>query len=263
MTKIDGMTNRARPLKAAYHHGNLRAELLRAASGLLETDGLDGLTLRAAARAAGVSHAAPRHHFGDLSGLLSDLAAEGFRAMRIELEAASQGSIGRSPRSQLEALGYAYVAFAVAHPAMFLLMYRNERLDTDRPALREEMTRVRGILTGGATGQRDEGSEQQYSRSVRGRVLRAWTSVHGFALLLLDGRLAVAMAGIPGGDWRDLLGEMFDPDLKRGRESNGEALAGPPSGPSKGRAPAKSTRTVKARVTAPRAAPTTTGRSKT
>src|SRR5882672_9013424 len=64
---------------APYHHGALNEALLKAAERVLERDGLQGLTLRAVAREAGVSHAAPTHHFGDLTGLVSELAAIGFR----------------------------------------------------------------------------------------------------------------------------------------------------------------------------------------
>ncbi|MDP1883319.1 MAG: TetR family transcriptional regulator, partial [Bradyrhizobium sp.] len=64
---------------APYHHGALRDALLTAAETVLERDGLGGLTLRAVAREAGVSHAAPTHHFGDLTGLVSELAAIGFQ----------------------------------------------------------------------------------------------------------------------------------------------------------------------------------------
>src|SRR5690348_13441165 len=62
-----------------YHHGGLRNALLEAAERVLEREGLPGLTLRAVAREAGVSHAAPAHHFADLTGLVSELAAVGFR----------------------------------------------------------------------------------------------------------------------------------------------------------------------------------------
>src|SRR6201985_1554651 len=65
--------------EARYHHGALHEALLKAAEKVLERDGLQGLTLRAVAREAGVSHAAPTHHFGDLTGLVSALAAIGFR----------------------------------------------------------------------------------------------------------------------------------------------------------------------------------------
>src|SRR3954453_9265896 len=72
-----------------YHHGALRDALLKAAERVLERDGLAGLTLRAGAREAGVSHAAPTHHFGDLTGLLSELAAIGFRMFNAAMAAAN------------------------------------------------------------------------------------------------------------------------------------------------------------------------------
>src|SRR5262245_5673504 len=72
---------------APYHHGSLREAMLRADESILERDGIGGLTLRAAAREAGVSHAAPKNHFGDVMGLLSDLAAVGFARFRAAMEA--------------------------------------------------------------------------------------------------------------------------------------------------------------------------------
>src|SRR6202012_6055245 len=75
--------------EAPYHHGALRDALLKAAERVLERDGLAGLTLRAVAREAGVSHAAPTHHFRDLTGLVSELAAIGFRQFNAAMAAAS------------------------------------------------------------------------------------------------------------------------------------------------------------------------------
>src|SRR5205807_6526629 len=72
-----------------YHHGDLHDALLAAAERVLERDGLPGLTLRAVAREAGVSHAAPTHHFGDLTGLLSELAAIGYRRFNLAMMAAN------------------------------------------------------------------------------------------------------------------------------------------------------------------------------
>src|SRR5579871_2917423 len=98
----------------SYHHGALHEALLVAAESVLERDGLPGLTLRAAAREAGVSHAAPTHHFGDLTGLLSELAAVGFRRFHAALtEAANKVT---APAGRLDAMGSAYVAFARRHP---------------------------------------------------------------------------------------------------------------------------------------------------
>src|SRR5450432_4723675 len=79
---------------APYHHGALHDALLKAAETVLERDGLQGLTLRAVAREAGVSHAAPTHHFGDLTGLISDLAAIGFRQFNVAMAIA--GAAGTS-----------------------------------------------------------------------------------------------------------------------------------------------------------------------
>src|SRR5438132_5555191 len=79
-----------------YHHGDLHEALLKAAERVLERDGLAGLTLRAVAREAGVSHAAPTHHFGDLTGLLSELAAIGFRQFG-QAMAAADASAATTP----------------------------------------------------------------------------------------------------------------------------------------------------------------------
>src|SRR5262249_21104929 len=87
--KAPQAARKRRPAKSAapYHRGSLREAMLRAAESILERDGIRGLTLRAAAREAGVSHAAPKNHFGDVKGLLSDLAAVGFARFRAVMEA--------------------------------------------------------------------------------------------------------------------------------------------------------------------------------
>lgn len=121
--------------EAPYHHGALREALLRAAERVLERDGLAGLTLRAVAREAGVSHAAPTHHFGDLTGLLSELAAVGFRQFNAAM--ASSSDTATTPLEHALARPKAYVAYAQAHPGMYGIMFRTERLDYSRPSLHE------------------------------------------------------------------------------------------------------------------------------
>lgn len=170
---------------APYHHGALPAALLDAAEGILERDGAPGLTLRAAARAAGVSHAAPAHHFGDLTGLLSELAAVGYRRFAERLvEAAARA--GADPRSRLTALGTAYVHFARDHPNLFLLMFRGERLDQSRPALHEASAAASAVLRETVSGGRPTGGAEG---AGIGDALAAWCLVHGFAMLMIDGRL--------------------------------------------------------------------------
>src|SRR5207248_6245509 len=104
-----------------YHHGALRDALLQAAEKVLERDGLAGLTLRAVAREAGVSHAAPTHHFGDLTGLLSELAAIGFRRFNTAMYDA--GETETAPLMKALARAKAYVAYAQARPGMYGLMF--------------------------------------------------------------------------------------------------------------------------------------------
>src|ERR1700688_2173544 len=120
---------------APYHHGALHEALLKAAERVLERDGLSGLTLRAVAREAGVSHAAPTHHFGDLTGLVSELAAIGFRQFNAAMVVA--GATGTTLLEKAMARAKAYVAYAQAHPGMYGLMFRTERLDMSRPSLHE------------------------------------------------------------------------------------------------------------------------------
>ena len=129
-------TRRRRPAgETPYHHGDLHDALLAAAERVLERDGLPGLTLRAVAREAGVSHAAPTHHFGDLTGLLSELAAIGFRRFNEAMVAA--GKTETHPLMKSMARAKAYVAYARACPGMYGLMFRNERIDMTRPSLHE------------------------------------------------------------------------------------------------------------------------------
>src|SRR5712692_7341607 len=105
---------------APYHHGALHEALLEAAERVLERDGLAGLTLRAVAREAGVSHAAPTHHFGDLTGLVSELAAIGFRQFNATMEAARATSTVAQEKAM--AAAKAYVGYAQARPGMYGLM---------------------------------------------------------------------------------------------------------------------------------------------
>ena len=131
-----------------YHHGDLHEALLQAAERVLERDGLAGLTLRAVAREAGVSHAAPTHHFGDLTGLVSELAAIGYRLFHAALVAASDAET--HPLMKAMARAKAYVAYAQARPGMFGLMFRTERLDMTRPSLHEAATASFEVLVSAA-----------------------------------------------------------------------------------------------------------------
>jgi AcrR family transcriptional regulator len=186
-----------------YHHGSLREALLQAAERILEREGIQGLTLRAAAREAGVSHAAPMNHFGDMTGLLSDLAAVGFERFVAMMQAGVKD--GDPPAARMSAIGRGYITFARKHPGLFLLMFRSERLDHTRPALRDAVTASSGMLSGTVAARRGEQEDANLTLPQAASIVAAWSLVHGFAMLLLDGRLRPLMARLPPGTTPDVL----------------------------------------------------------
>jgi AcrR family transcriptional regulator len=198
-----------------YHHGALHEALLKAAEKVLERDGLQGLTLRAVAREAGVSHAAPTHHFGDLTGLVSELAAIGFRQFNAAMAAA--GAVEGPLMVKAMARAKAYVAYARAHPGMYGLMFRTERLDMTRPSLHEAAHASFAGLAGSIGASRNETiSEQALSLDQAAAIARAWSLVHGFTMLLLDGRLTDILHRLPEGtDAETLLDAMLRSTVMR------------------------------------------------
>ena len=196
--------------ESPYHHGALRDALLKAAETVLERDGLAGLTLRAVAREAGVSHAAPTHHFGDLTGLVSELAAIGFRQFNAAMAAA--GASGTTLTEKGMANAKAYVAYAQAHPGMYGLIFRTEkRLDYSRPSLHEASEAAFAGLAGSVAASRQEQiSKDSLSLDQAAAIARNWSLVHGFTMLLLDGRLTDILCRLPKGtDAEKLLDAML------------------------------------------------------
>ncbi|MER5550171.1 TetR/AcrR family transcriptional regulator [Streptomyces sp. NPDC002793] len=164
-----------------YHHGDLRRAVLTAALGVITADGPDALSLRDLARRAGVSHAAPAHHFKDRTGLLTAVAAEGYALFADALAAAPD----------LQERGVAYVRFAAAHPAHFQVMFRPELHRADDPALLAAKARATEALRAGVSGLPDA------ARGEDSRLtgVAAWSLAHGFATLLLSGNLTDALEG--------------------------------------------------------------------
>ena len=193
-------TNQPRPDR--YHHGDLKAALLKDAEAILENQGIPGLTLRAIARRTGVSHAAPNNHFGDLTGLLSELAAVGFARFGDVLGQAMTAS-GPDPRARMKAMGRAYVGFARMHPGLFALMFRSELLDPARPVLRDAIAGARQALRDAALARAT--ARQLAPLEVAAQSAALWSLVHGFAILLLDGRLDGMIGALPGREDADSL----------------------------------------------------------
>ena len=173
----------AEPDGRPYHHGDLRRALLRAAAEEIEREGTAALSLRALARAAGVSHAAPTHHFGDKRGLLTALAAQGHRLLAAQMrEAAAEGGF-------LEA-GVAYVRFAVTHPAHFTVMFRPDLLRRDDPELAAAGAQTREVLERGSAAASDGGGSTGGGSADGPAALAAWSLVHGLATLHSTGNLS-------------------------------------------------------------------------
>lgn len=174
------------PRKDAYHHGDLRRALLDATLGLVEEHGLQGFTLRAAARAAGVTPGASYHHFADKEALLAAVAEEGFALFRRALEAAI-AEPAASARERSHHVGTAYVLFAVEHPTRFRVMVGyGADAQCRQPSLAAiamgTYQLVRDILVEGL----HDGGVRPVSDA---EVLGWWSVVHGLAFLAIDGHL--------------------------------------------------------------------------
>jgi AcrR family transcriptional regulator len=173
-----------------HFDGDLRRALLDAAAETLDDTGVDRLSLREVARRVGVSHAAPAHHFGDKTGLLTALAAEGFELFIAHLglgaDAAGQNA---SPVGQLASIGRAYADFADRHPGHFDVMFRPGLIRTDDPAYASAsnaafdalMAYVGAFQTAGWRAQAD----------TRALSAAAWALAHGIAVLRRQGSLAL------------------------------------------------------------------------
>ncbi|HEU0099575.1 MAG TPA: TetR/AcrR family transcriptional regulator [Allosphingosinicella sp.] len=175
----------------AYHHGALRPALIAAAEAVLAERGTHGFSLRETARRAGVSPAAPAHHFGDASGLLTAVAAGAFRDLADALEAAAPTG-GREIR--IRAQGLAYVRFALANRARFDLMWRAALLDRDDPDYAAAAARAFLLLDRAVRG--GEGAAEGPGGPETAPSIACWSMVHGFARLALDGGFGTAPGAV-------------------------------------------------------------------
>ncbi len=177
-----------------YHHGHLRRALLDAALQVLSEQGLAGLTLRAVARRAGVSEAAPYHHFASKAALVESLVMETLQQLAQALQEATQATEG-TPLDRLVAVGVAYVRFALEHGASFHILYRPELRGLSRPVPDADGIARSPIDRAGMVAYQVLLDAivacQQVGEVVPGDplplALTAWATVHGLAQLLLDG----------------------------------------------------------------------------
>jgi len=163
---------------APYHHGNLRQALLEAALVILEKEGEAGLGLRDLARAVGVSPAAPYRHFDSRAALLEALAVTGYQ----RFTGLMQAMAGSDTLDPMTAMGRIYVKFALDNPNLFRLMFSPVLRRDNRPGLQ---------MAAHAAYQTLRHVTGQDLASGRVAALAAWARVHGLAVLLLDGQIAI------------------------------------------------------------------------
>lgn len=200
-----------------YHHGDLPAALLRAAEAELAEGGIERFSLRAVAKRAGVSHAAPAHHFGDVNGLLSALAEQGFRRF-LEVQLARQRKAAPEPLAQLLASGLGYIDFAIANPALFRLMFASERprftetgLCAAADAAFDQLVKdVAGVIGFDPRGDADAMSD----------VMACWAVTHGLADLMIA-RRAAFLTDLPPEYRDDVLSEIIARAIMTGRPDGG------------------------------------------
>ena len=166
-----------------YHHGDLRAALLQAAEEIIRDSGLEGLTLRACARKAGVSHGAPAHHFGSVTGLLTELAAEGFERLA---EAMHPAKVKKAD-DDLEAAGLGYIQFAMKWPEHFRVMYHSELLDQQSSRLRLARESGERIVRDALIRVNERCSKPLPEDELAARFEVAWCCVYGYASLWVEG----------------------------------------------------------------------------
>jgi AcrR family transcriptional regulator len=173
-------TSKIAPPPAPYHHGDLRRALLAAGLSVLEKRGPAQVGLREVARVAGVSHTAPYRHFDSREALLAALATDGFEALGAAMERAAEGQTGFE---RLRALGLAYIAFAKARPAVYLLMFGPELEKKAFPELKTVAARSFEALRAAIDAVAPE-------ETRRAAAIGAWALVHGLSHLIADGQLS-------------------------------------------------------------------------
>lgn len=176
-----------------YHHGNVRAEVLAAAVAAIAEHGPSALSMRDLARRVGITHGAAAHHFGDKTGLLTAVAADGYRRLTHALQTTwdETGDFG--------AVGVAYVQFAVDHPAHFDVMFRPDLYRADDADLLEAKAASGAVLYQSAAQVADAAGDDHQQAGIA-----AWAYVHGIATLWRDGNLPPPFADDPVGLTRQI-----------------------------------------------------------
>jgi AcrR family transcriptional regulator len=179
--------------RANYHHGDLARELVEASLAILGEVGAEGLSLREAARRAGVNHRAVYRHYADKRALLAAIAEGGYRVLRSEMEEAVRAAAGSDAgparaRRTLVAIAEAYLRFALREPARFQVMF-GPRLNRDErfPSMEQAIQELVAVLY----AELKAAGPDAASVVLRDRGISLWSTMHGMSSLVLAGRIAL------------------------------------------------------------------------
>ncbi|MGR3624110.1 TetR/AcrR family transcriptional regulator [Pseudophaeobacter sp.] len=173
--------------KKSHHHGDLRAALIQSGIEILTESGLDSLTLRRCAARAGVSHAAPAHHFDGVAGLRGAIAKEGFdRFRQTMLKARAAG--GQSPEAHIRSICRGYLDFAVENPALFALIFSCGPMAQFEEDMKAGDASAYGVLRQACAPFVPPGADPRVIET------QVWSLIHGFTHLFLAGTFGPANA---------------------------------------------------------------------
>ena len=166
-----------------YHHGNLRQALLSAALELLDDAGVEGVTIRAVARRAGVAHSAPANHFRDRRALLTCLAAGIFSELAAEIQQSLTSKRLTGP-ARVRRFADVLLAFGLRHPHRYRLLWRRDLLDDSDAALQAPMDLIYDSLV-----KELEACDSTHPESPHTQAVALWSLMHGYVSMRLDGNL--------------------------------------------------------------------------
>jgi AcrR family transcriptional regulator len=183
---ISPVKRRRRKRAGTYHHGDLRRALVEEALRTIQASGVESLTLRGIGGKLGVSRSALYRHFSSKQALLAGVGREGFRTLRLALTSAWEEH-GKG-REGFEAMGAAYVRFAVAHSSHYRVMFGRFSESCSKDAgFVQEATAAFQVLVDSLVEQQQAGLVRPDDPVILARFI--WSVVHGISMLAIDGQL--------------------------------------------------------------------------
>ncbi|MBS1095167.1 TetR/AcrR family transcriptional regulator [Gluconobacter wancherniae] len=176
--------------RANYHHGDLKIALIVAAEAIIRTEGVEGFTLRKAARSAGVSPSAPSHHFSGTKGLLTAVAVRTFEKLGSELSALPSSGM---PAQDLRTQALGYVKFAAINPGLFRLICRVDLIDFKDPAFMQASFDALSRYGHAAAAYFGQEAPDVNKRVFRPHMASAMATAHGLAHMVIEGRPALLL----------------------------------------------------------------------